>query len=624
MPQDYIFRYPVATADDDDCSGGDRSTGMVKKLWRSLLDVAIPCAGGEEVKIDGFKLLNNRDVIHEIFDEVHRAGTDLAADRKEDHRTCREGPPSFQNIHSAALYEPRIHLIKQLLEAVLTLVDLEKDGTAVDINGFRLKNPGHWTVPSGCDPAEIFEYAGSRCNCECVFCYLKGKPPLPSLDFPRRTAAEELEEIRTRLKYFSPRKKRSLFPGPGSTCEVLTHPHILEILAELRRKTGRPFRLITNGAALAPDMIGALAGLAPVYLDVSLNSASPSRRRRLMRDVKPEVAINALPLLNSARIPYSVVIVPWPLDPAEEMLADLDLTMAYAAEHGARLVQVSLPGYSRYFSREEIFDRDSLWRSVVLRVQELRKKYEYPMVVMPGVYEEFVSRPVKNVPEIIGVVKNSPAYHAGVKQGDVIKGVGGFVIRNRSQAREILSIFQQSDVKSLNMVVGREGRDLPLELDLERWGYPYSRATDTHLGMVFMGTGLRAGYLERLREIVLARRAREVLLLSSTLVRPVFEQILSESVLFAGGQVNIQIAVPENRFFGGNIFMGDLLLVEDFIECISDFVRKEGKKPDLVVIPSSPFSLSGWGRDLSGRCYLDIERVVGVPVEILPCQTIYD
>jgi len=82
--------------------------------------------------------------------------------------------------------------------------------------------------------------------------------------------------------------------------------------------------------------------------------------------------------------------------------------------------------------------------------------------------------------------------------------------------------------------------------------------------------------------------------------------------------------VPENRFFGGNIFMGDLLVVGDFIRCIEKHGAKEGGNPDLVVIPSSPFNLSQWGRDLTGRCYLDIERETGIPVALLPCDTIFD
>ncbi|MDD4859053.1 MAG: hypothetical protein PHR56_02485, partial [Dehalococcoidales bacterium] len=77
------------------------------------------------------------------------------------------------------------------------------------------------------------------------------------------------------------------------------------------------------------------------------------------------------------------------------------------------------------------------------------------------------------------------------------------------------------------------------------------------------------------------------------------------------------------RYFGGNIFMGDLLVVQDFIDAIAEYIERTGKRPDLVIIPSSPFNLSGWGRDLTGRVYLDIQRHAGVPVELLPCETIF-
>ncbi|MDY6844321.1 MAG: hypothetical protein SVW57_09565, partial [Thermodesulfobacteriota bacterium] len=69
---------------------------------------------------------------------------------------------------------------------------------------------------------------------------------------------------------------------------------------------------------------------------------------------------------------------------------------------------------------------------------------------------------------------------------------------------------------------------------------------------------------------------------------------------------------------------GDLLVVQDYIDYITDYEENGNTRPDLVVIPSSPFNLSGWGRDLTGRVYLDIERQTGIPVEILACQTIYD
>ena len=70
--------------------------------------------------------------------------------------------------------------------------------------------------------------------------------------------------------------------------------------------------------------------------------------------------------------------------------------------------------------------------------------------------------------------------------------------------------------------------------------------------------------------------------------------------------------------------MGDLLVVEDFVDCITEYIVKKKCKPDLVVIPSSPFNLSGWGRDLTGECYLNIERKTGIKTELLGCSTIYN
>ena len=70
--------------------------------------------------------------------------------------------------------------------------------------------------------------------------------------------------------------------------------------------------------------------------------------------------------------------------------------------------------------------------------------------------------------------------------------------------------------------------------------------------------------------------------------------------------------------------MGDLLVVQDYIDYIKGYTESKGTMFDLAVVPSSPFNLNGWGRDLTGRVYLDIERETGIPVEILECHTIYD
>ena len=70
--------------------------------------------------------------------------------------------------------------------------------------------------------------------------------------------------------------------------------------------------------------------------------------------------------------------------------------------------------------------------------------------------------------------------------------------------------------------------------------------------------------------------------------------------------------------------MGDLMVVEDFIRAAEDFMKTERIRPDLIVIPSSPFHLSRWGRDLTGRVYLDIERTLKIPVGLIECDPIFD
>ena len=155
----------------------------------------------------------------------------------------------------------------------------------------------------------------------------------------------------------------------------------------------------------------------------------------------------------------------------------------------------------------------------------------------------------------------------------------------------------------------------------DRFAYPYNPATDHHLGIIFLGVGFRPGALEDLKSLILAHKAKRILLLSSRLVRPVFQQLLGESSLF--GDIQIQVEIPGNRFFGGNIFMGDLLVVQDFIEAVKEYLKKN-PPPDLVVIPSSPFALGDWRRDLEGKVYSEIERAVGIPVALLDCEPIYD
>jgi DNA repair photolyase len=623
---DYTFRYPLEERESG--SRRDSLLEMIRIQLESLLGLLFLYQRGEEVKVDGFRLMNEGEGIHPIFP----SGTDKAEGKVEvefalkpepqpQPQPCPQPPTSFQSAGNAELYEPRIPHIQRVLESLLSVITLESNGKPIKVDGFRLKDLSHWLVPSAGDPAEVFDHLATRCDCDCSFCYLKGNPPSLALEQPKRKSEEEWEEAQTRLRYFSPRGKRALFPTLGSSYEILSHPRALDLLRELRKKSDRPFRLSTNGNRLTRDFIGDLAQLKPVYLYLSLNSSSPRRRREIMGAGNPETAIHSLSLLRERGISFAVIIVPWPFPSKEEMLSDLRETVAHADRHDAHLVEVSLPGCSRHFSPEPLFDREDVWSSVVSEIRALRRAVQCPSLVKPSLFEETLHEKKFNLPAVIGLVKNSSAAHCGVQKGDLILSIGGLKVSSRPQARDLLHLHHQDRTPSLSLSVQRGKEFLELNLLTGQHGYPYSPETDHHLGMIFMGAGFRPSLLEDLKTLITLHKARNVLLLSSSLVRPVFLQLFQESSLFGG--IQIQVEVPENRYFGGNICMGDLLVVRDFIDAIRQYIRKN-PPPDLVVIPSSPFSLGQWRRDLEGRVFTEIERSVNLPVALLGCEPIYD
>ena len=598
---EHVFRYKLDK--DDRHLHRNALAELITSQLRSLLDVATLTQGGRELKVDGFKLLFDQESVYEI-------GLSGATS------------PS-PSLGSVALYEPRIELIKRQLESLLSVVELEANGAVAHVDGFRLKNLSDWLVPSSGDPGEILEYAASRCNCDCIMCYNKGNPPSLALKSSKRRATDEFNEIKARLNYFSPAEGVSLFPSLGTSWEVTAHPYFMEILHSLRERTSKPLRITTNGKKLTPKMVNELAKFKPLYLYLSLNSSSPQRRQRLMRDDKPQIAISAPKLLRDKGIPYAVVIVPWPVDSIGEMCDDLHKTIIYANDCGAHLVEVNLPGYSRWFSHQKMFNLDEVWKACVSTIRELREEMGCPIVAMPTMYEENLYEGRKNLPRIIGLVQNSPAARSELGKGDIITAINNIPVSTRPQARDMLSMLQKGEYKQADLTVDREHQKFTVKINLDDFSYPFTKAFDKHLGIIFMGTGLRLSYIERLKELIDEHKAKQVLFLSSALVRPTFEQCLRESRLLDSADLKINIEVPQNSYLGGNIFMGDLLVVQDFIDCIEQYLLGNSE-PDLIVIPSSPFALGNWKRDLTGRVYLDIEREVGIPVRLLDCDTIYD
>ncbi|OGP49595.1 MAG: hypothetical protein A2Y79_00075 [Deltaproteobacteria bacterium RBG_13_43_22] len=592
----YLFRYPIETSSESDYWN---LSELPARHLRALLDLLSPTWKGEKVRIDGYRSLGEPDLVHPLFpDETREFG--------------RSG-------NRLELYEPRLTYVQKLIQSLLSIIQFEYKNERIQIDGFHLKNPAQWLRPGG-GAADILAQAATRCNLKCRFCYNLGSPP--ALKTTPRKAKEEFQEILTRIAYYVPGSKMGLFPNAGSPCEMLAHPYILEILSALRRKTGEVLRIATNGSQLTPEIIRALAQYHPLLVDVSLNSSSSTRRRWLMKDSHPEVALSAPAALQSAHIPYSVVIVPWPFPSVEEMVKDLTRTVAYSARFNPVYIQISLPGYSQWFSKEALFDREEVWNRLKAEILRLRTVTDCPLIIRPGLFEEYLDPEAVDAPRLIGVIKNSPAAGAGLVKGDRLIAINGLPIKNRTQARSLLGMIQDSPMQEASITVDRPGGPIELTLDLKKFDYPFNPRIAPFAGCVFPSSGIPLNWSEQLRNMVLFKQVREVLILTSTLVKPILEKRIREN--FFPTEVKLHMRVPPNRYLGGNIFMGDLLVVEDFINAVKEYLKEGLGSPDLIVIPSSPFHMSGWGRDLTGRVYKDIERSTGIPVGLIECDPIFD
>jgi pyruvate-formate lyase-activating enzyme len=581
-------------------SGAADLSALLGEHLEELLALMIPTSAGRDVVVDGFRLLNDRETVRPL----PRAGDTPGLDE-----------PAPLN-----LYEPRLGYIQRLLASLLEVVELEAAGQKVRPDRFRLKNLASWLVPMG-GATDVLAHASSRCNLHCRFCYNAGTSPL--LKPWARDPELEYEEIRLRTAHYVPSSGLGIFPNMGSPCESLAHPRALEILQGLRNKTDELIRVSSNGSTLARETIERLAELQPIYLDVSLNSASAERRAWLMGDPHPETTYQALPLLKEAGLPYGVVIVPWPFPSRKAMLEDLARTVALAAAHDPAVIQISLPGYTRAKCDRPLFPHPEVWEELREKTLALRETVDCPLVLRPGLFEEYQTPEAVREARVIGVVRGSPLARAGLEPGDRILKVNGLPARGRTQARVLLATLAGSDLASAALLVDRRGKSFGLTVKLKDHGYPYTPASGTLLGAVFPSAGIPASWFEELRRVILEHGAKKVLLLTSALVRPCLERYGCEAGLPA--DVAVDLRVPENRYFGGNIFMGDLLVVQDFIQAVEAYLAEPGQsRPDLVLVPSSPFGLSGWGRDLEGRTHLEIERRLAIPAALVECDPLFD
>ncbi|MDN5325891.1 MAG: hypothetical protein PWP41_587 [Moorella sp. (in: firmicutes)] len=454
----------------------------------------------------------------------------------------------------------------------------------------------------------------STCNLACLFCSHRQNPPgvetwrLPPL---------KGEEVDNLLDYLD--GDRKIVIGESATRliegEPLTHPDFLAIMRKIRRRFPRArLEITTNGTLLTPKLIREMADLQPLEINLSLNSASPEGRRRLMGDKNPGAALKAPMALQQAGIIYqgSLVACPWLVG-----WDDFRETILYLARAGARTIRVFLPGYTRLAPPELRFP-PGLRRQIEGELEQLRSLTDVPLLLEPPFLDNLL-------PEVEGVIPGTPAARAGLKRGDLILEIDGRKPRSRVEAYRLAAVPGQR-----RLLVGRSHGKNYGSSELKLTGGQPGKSNGSCSEPSATGEGIQGAFFELevgregsgltfawdfdpdlLPEIEKACRrhgARKVLILTSRLGATVVKDAV------AGLSLYLEVVATPSRFFGGSIGCAGLLTLADFQAAWQDWQEAKGPA-DLIILPSIAFDYQG--RDLAGEHYLNLAASTGVPVELV-------
>jgi uncharacterized Fe-S cluster-containing radical SAM superfamily protein len=531
----------------------------------------------------------------------------------------------YEALLSYSRNDPRLELIAKGLERAVHWGRFHHNGEPLPIDGFRLRHLAQWSHYPISSLEDNVGSISSYCNCDCEFCYEKGTRGA-GIAFGRAQLSQR--ELETRIKYYSTEKRTGLLPSSRFSLEPFANPHCIEILERIREAAPMDqINLTTNGACLTESMVERLTGLRPILMTVSMNAASVALRLRTMRDRRRQdakIALDSIPLLRRYEIPFLGSYVPWPSKP----LSDMENMVRLLDRHDAVVARICLPSWTSYSHDKIPFDTADYWARILDTVERLRQEVDIPIHLMPNMYQLRTLRPL-----VQGTIKHSPAAQAGFQYGDLILEIEGQPVYTRPEvAGWLRTRFDDQEVKRTHFLVERAGERIEIEVphpELEQLSYPYywlaqPDAPRTWAGAlgIHLADGFDMTSFMRLKEIVEEYPGKRILLFISELGESYFFEgmrMLGEVGKFVD-TADLYVEKLWPRFWGGNVIIGDLWTVHDLIEQTRAWIGHHGVRPDVIVVPGS--FLSGGGRDLLGRCYLEVERALDIELRLLRCRRI--
>jgi NifB/MoaA-like Fe-S oxidoreductase len=408
----------------------------------------------------------------------------------------------------------------------------------------------------------------SSCNLDCVFCSNRYNPPgVEVLRMAPRSSQEVLADLR-----FLPSRGR-LVIGEAATRvlegEPFTSPGLFPVLEGIRGAfPSRPIQVTTNGTLADPRDARVLKRLG-VELVVSLNLVDPGLRRRYLGDTQPERAPRFVEALSAEDVPFHGSIVCLSHLVGED---EVVRTASFLERAGALSLRLITAGGTR-LAPSDLLPGPGVVEGVAERLESL---VDMPVFLEP-------SLGIDGLPVVAAVLRGSPAFHAGIRQGDVILEVDGRPVTARAQAHALCQ------AENPELLVRRGGIGMRFRV---------TKGPHDAGGLVFQ-SDLPPGALARLDELRQGPGAAPVALCS----RRARDRLISIE--------GLEVLPVENAFFGGNIESAGLLTAGDFAR----MARAVPPGSDLVLLPRAPWDSRG--RDLLGTHYYSLAEVFGCRVEVI-------